>query len=244
MRDVRAFLGTAGYYRKFIRGYSRLAAPLTDLTKDEVKFEWGAAQASAFASLKLSISQAPVLALPDPSLPFVVHTDASGYAIGAVLSQDQGKGLQPLAFLSKKMSGAETRYPVHEQELLAIIRSLEEWTHYLKNTKFTVVVRTDHKSLQHFQTQPQLSSRQARWIDILANYDFIIEYIEGTANVVADGLSRRSDHHQHVASLLHRFSAGELEPRISAATSLWLTSTRRTGLTRVSSRAREASHPH
>ena len=194
VRDVRAFLGTAGYYRKFIRDFSAIAAPLSELTKDSVKFEWTAPHEQAFRQLKAAIAQGPVLILPDPSLPFVVHTDASGFAVGAVLQQDQGKGLQPIAFLSKKMADAETRYPVHEQELLAIIQALTAWRHYLHGSKFTV--RTDHKSLQFFQTQPMLSGRQARWKDVLANFDFDIEYVEGKANVVADGLSRRSDHHQ------------------------------------------------
>ena len=194
VRDVRAFLGTAGYYRKFIRDFSAIAAPLSELTKDSVQFEWTAPHEQAFCRLKAAIAQGPVLILPDPSLPFVVHTDASGFAVGAVLQQDQGKGLQPIAFLSKKMADAETRYPVHEQELLAIIQALTAWRHYLHGSKF--VVRTDHKSLQFFQTQPMLSGRQARWKDTLANFDFDIEYVEGKANVVADGLSRRSDHHQ------------------------------------------------
>jgi hypothetical protein len=197
VRDVRAFLGTAGYYRKFIRDFSAIAAPLSELTKDNVKFEWTAPHEQAFSHLKAAIAQGPVLILPDPSLPFVVHTDASGFAVGAVLQQDQGKGLQPIAFLSKKMADAETRYPVHEQELLAIIQALTAWRHYLHGSKF--VVRTDHKSLQFFQTQPMLSGRQARWKDVLANFDFDIEYVEGKANVVADGLSRRSDHHQLAA---------------------------------------------
>lgn len=196
---VRSFVGTAGYYRKFIRDFSRLAAPLTSLTKDGVKFEWGPEQEEAFRSLKQAVVQGPVLVLPDTKLPFIVHTDASGFATGAVLSQDQGKGPQPIAFLSKKMLDAETRYPVHEQELLAIINALGEWRHYLMGSKFKV--HTDHKSLQHFKTQPMLSGRQTRWKDTIAQFDFDIEYIEGKANVVADGLSRRVDHH-HSSQLL------------------------------------------
>jgi len=213
VRDVRAFLGTAGYYRKFIRDFSAIAAPLSDLTKDGVSFEWSTSHEAAFVKLKAAIAQGPVLILPDPSLPFVVHTDASGFAVGAVLQQDQGKGLQPIAFLSKKMLDAETRYPVHEQELLAIIQALTAWRHYLHGSKF--VVRTDHKSLQFFQTQPMLSGRQARWKDVLANFDFDIEYVEGKANVVADGLSRRSDHHQ--LAVLGGQSGGGERTRSSAA---------------------------
>jgi hypothetical protein len=192
--DIRAFLGTAGYYRKFIRDFSSIATPLTELTKESVKFEWTSKQQAAFSQLKLALQRAPVLALPDPKLPFVVHVDASGFATGAVLQQDQGKGLQPIAYLSKKMLGAETRYPVHEQELLGIIVALKSWRHHLMGAKFTITIMSDHKSLTQFKTQPQLSGRQARWQYVLANYDFNIEYIEGTKNVVADGLSRRPDH--------------------------------------------------
>ena len=202
VRDVRAFLGTAGYYRKFIKDFSRISAPITELTKEKVKFEWTATHQAAFVTLKNAMQSAPVLILPDPKLPFVVHTDASGFAIGAVLMQDHGKGLQPIAFLSKKMLDAETRYPVHEQELLAIIHALSSWRHYLYGTKFKVM--TDHKSLQYFKTQPVLSGRQSRWKDVIANFDFDIEYIKGEANPVADGLSRRADHSSQLFSIAAR----------------------------------------
>jgi RNase H-like domain found in reverse transcriptase/Reverse transcriptase (RNA-dependent DNA polymerase)/Retroviral aspartyl protease len=152
---VRSFLGTAGYYRKFIKDFSKLASPLSELTHNDVSFTWGDAQATAFQSLKDALQRHPVLILPDPKLPFVVHTDASGFAVGAVLMQDQGKGLQPIAYLSKKMQPAETRYPTHEQELLAIICALKSWRPYLYGAKFTVM--TDHKSLHDFKTQPRLS---------------------------------------------------------------------------------------
>ena len=191
---VRSFLGTAGYYRKFIRDFSSIASPLSDLTKEGVKFEWGARQQQAFEKLKAAIVNGPVLILPDPSRPFVVHTDASGFAVGAVLQQDQGHGLQPIAFMSKKMLDAETRYPTHEKELLAIMHALSTWRHYLSGAKFRVL--TDHKSLQFFKTQPVLSGRQARWADTIANFDFDIEYVKGEHNVVADGLSRRADMQQ------------------------------------------------
>jgi hypothetical protein len=212
--DVRAFLGTAGYYRKFIKDFSAIARPLTELTKDTVVFQWGAAQEKSFQQLKAAIQQQPVLILPDPNLPYVVHTDASQHAVGAVLQQDQGRGLQPIAYLSKKMLDAESRYPTHEQELLAIIVALNTWRHYLHGRKFTV--RTDHKSLQHFRSQPHLSARQTRWKDTIANFDFDIEYVEGKENIVADGLSRRVDH-QHSSQLL---STIRWEGASSAASSL------------------------
>ena len=199
VRDVRAFLGTAGYYRKFIKDFSRIAAPITELTKEKVKFDWTSAHQKAFVTLKNAMQVAPVLVLPDPKLPYVIHTDASSYAIGAVLMQDQGKGFQPIAFLSKKMLPAETRYPVHEQELLAIIHALSSWRHYLYGVKFKVM--TDHHSLRYFKTQPVLSGRQSRWKDVIANFDFDIEYIKGELNPVADGLSRRPDHSSELFSI-------------------------------------------
>lgn len=195
VEDVRSFLGTVGYYRKFVRMFSQIAAPLSALLHKETPFVWQMEQQQAFDALKRAVTEKPVLILPDPTLPYslVINTDASGYAVGATLSQDQGNGLQPIAFLSKKMSEAEKKYPVHEQELLAVILALREWRHHLYGTKFRI--QTDHQSLTYLKTQPQLSGRQTRWLDTIADFDFDkIEYIEGKSNVVADGLSRRPDH--------------------------------------------------
>ena len=196
VRDVRAFLGLTGFYRRFVRGYSQTALPLTALTRTVTgaPFSWGASQQMAFGELKRALQSAPILRLPDPSLPYVLHTDASGFAVGAVLQQDQGAGLQPIAFMSKKMSDAETRYPVHEQELLAIVSALSGWAHYLDGAT-GIRVLTDHKSLVYFQTQPMLSGRQARWLETLSRFAFDIEYVKGATNVVADALSRRADLH-------------------------------------------------
>jgi hypothetical protein len=222
--DVRSFLGTAGYYRRFIKDFSQLSSPLSDLTKDTVKWLWGKEQQESFTMLKQALQTAPVLILPDPNLPFLVQTDSSGFAVGSVLQQDQGKGLQPIAFLSKKMLSAETRYPVHEQELLSIIIALKTWRHYLSGVKFRIKVMSDHKSLQHLKTQPQLSSRQARWLDLIAQYDFDIEYIEGASNVVADGLSRRPDHKSNIDVLALSLAMFKHEttpaPRMNTITSI------------------------
>ena len=188
VKAIRSFLGLCGYYRKFVKGFSATALPLTELTKSENRFTWGKKQQEAFDQLKAAISSAPVLALPDPSLPYIVSTDASGYAVGACLQQDQGRGRQPIAFMSKKMLPAECKYPTHEQELLAVVCALREWRHYLLGEKF--VVETDHNSLRYIQTQPTLSNRQARWIEKLAEFDFEVKYLKGAENVVADALSR------------------------------------------------------
>jgi RNase H-like domain found in reverse transcriptase/Integrase zinc binding domain/Retroviral aspartyl protease/Chromo (CHRromatin Organisation MOdifier) domain len=140
---------------------------------------------------------------------YVVHTGAFDSVTSAVMQQDQGNGLQPIAYMSKKMFPAATRYPVHEQELLAIIHSLGMWKHYLMGVKFTVMI--DHRSLQYFKTQPQSSSRRIHLnnFNIIANFDFGIVYIKGRTNIIADGLSRRSDH-VDLPSLVPLFGADSL----------------------------------
>ena len=172
VQEVRSFLGLAGYYRKFIRHFSHICSPITELLKNDTPFVWSNERQHTFDTLKKAISNAPVLILPNPSFPYIVTTDSSGYAVGATLSQDQGNGEQPIAYLSKKMLAAEKNYPVHEQELLAIVIALREYRHYLHGSKFTVRVLSDHLSLRHFATQPHLSSRQTRWSEFLAEFDY------------------------------------------------------------------------
>jgi hypothetical protein len=197
--DIRSFLGLAGWYQEFVKDFSGIVAPISELTHKGKAFEWTDQQQKAFEQLKKAVSTAPVLILPDKKLPFVVQTDASGVAVGASLNQDQGKGLQPVAFLSQKLQSAEARYPVHEQELLAVIVALKKWRHYLHGTK--VLVQTDHKSLIYLQSQPHLSNRQLRWMEFLAQFDLEIEYKKGKENVVADALSRRADHEEKAERL-------------------------------------------
>lgn len=200
-KEVEQFLGLAGYYRRFIAGFSKLASPLSQLcgtlqkAKDGSRrspprkpFVWGKEQQDAFESLKSAVSSAPCLAIPDPQREFIVHTDASGYATGAVLMQQFDGGLRPIAFLSKKMTPAQRNYPVHEQELLAILNALKAWRHYLGGRPFTVL--TDHQSLQYVETSAMATPRQVRWAAWLAEFDFKVRYAPGRANVAADALSR------------------------------------------------------
>jgi len=129
-----------------------------------------------------------------------VITDASDLVTGAVLMQDQGKGLQPIAYESQKLQGAERRYPPRELELLAIIHALRAWRHYLLGPHFHIY--TDHLSLRYLQTQPNLSPKEARWLDLLQEYDFEVHYLPGKKNVVADALSRKKTLHVNMISTL------------------------------------------
>ena len=191
VRDVRAFVGFANFYRKFIPDFSGLTKPLTDLMGTDVPWRWGELEHTAFERLKKALTTAPVLALPDTSKGFTVTTDASKYAIGAVLSQETPEGVRPVAYESKKLAGAELNWPTHDKEAFAIVHAFKAWEHYLK-PGFTTVY-TDHAALQHLQTQPKQNERQIRWNDYLANFHLDIRYKPGAANAAADALSRRSD---------------------------------------------------
>jgi len=192
--DVRSFLGLANFYRRFVKDYSRIALPLTELTKEVTGagFRWGAAQQAAFEALKAALCSPPVLLVPDQSKPFVLNCDACKYAIGATLQQDHGNGLQPVAYFSAKMSDAERNYDVREQEFMALLKACQHWRHYLHGVRpFTLL--SDHDSLKYHKTMPNLSGRLARWIEQMAEFDYTLEHIPGKDNVVADALSRRAD---------------------------------------------------
>ena len=190
VHDVRSFLGLVGYYRRFINKFSFIAAPMTDLLKHECKWHWDAKHQEAFEQLKTAMVSAPVLLMPDVTKPFHVYADASQFAVGAVLMQDHGAGLQPVAYESRKLTPAEQNYPIHEIELLAVINALKVWRCYLEGGEF--ITNTDHQSLKYLMTQPNLSRRQARWVEFLQTYDTTIRYVEGKSNP-ADALSRRPD---------------------------------------------------
>ena len=172
-----------------MQGFSAVATPLTALLHKDKKFQWTTPEQIAFDILKEKLTTAPVLLLPDPNKPFTITTDASDFAIGAVLTQDQGKGEQPVAYESRKLSPAEQNYAVHEKELLAIVHAIRIWRMYLEGRRFTVI--TDHASLEYIKTQTNLSRRQARWLETLQANDFEVKYRPGKTNVVADALSRQ-----------------------------------------------------
>ncbi|GJR74321.1 putative reverse transcriptase domain-containing protein [Tanacetum coccineum] len=183
--EIRQFLGLAGYYRRFIEGFSKIAKPMTKLTQKKVKFEWGDKQETAFQLLKQKLCSAPILALPEGSEDFIVYCDASKKGLGAVLMQRE----KVISYASRQLKIHEKNYTTHDLELGAVVFALKIWRHYLYGTKCTVF--TDHKSLQHILNQKELNMRQRRWLELLSDYDCDIRYHPGKANVVADALSRK-----------------------------------------------------
>ncbi|XP_027171567.1 uncharacterized protein LOC113771150 [Coffea eugenioides] len=184
--EVRSFLGLAGYYRRFIQDFSKIAGPMTELTKKGAKFVWTPKCESSFQELKKRLTSAPVLVLPDGGEGYAVHSDASRAGLGCVLMQ-MGK---VVAYASRRLKPHEQNYPTHYLELAAVIFALKKWRHYLYGVTFEVF--TDHKSLKYLFSQNELNLRQRRWVEFLEDYDCSINYHPGKANVVADALSRKA----------------------------------------------------
>ncbi|KAL0537311.1 hypothetical protein IC582_026288 [Cucumis melo] len=186
--EVRSFLGLAGYYRRFVENFSRIATPLTQLTRKGAPFVWSKACEDSFQNLKQKLVTAPVLTVPDGSGSFVIYSDASKKGLGCVLMQ-QGK---VVAYAFRQLKSHEQNYPTHDLELAAVVFALKIWRHYLYGEKIQIF--TDHKSLKYFFTQKELNMRQRRWLELVKDYDCEILYHPGKANVVADALSRKVSH--------------------------------------------------
>jgi hypothetical protein len=180
-KELRSFIGVINYYRDMWIRRSHILAPLASLTSKTKKWEWGPKQAAAFKMAKRVIARETMLQYPDFSKPFVIHTDASHYQLGAVISQD-GK---PIAFYSRKLNDAQTRYTTTERELLSIVETLKEYRNILLGHE--IEVHTDHKNLvyKHFNTE-----RVMRWRLLLEEFGPKLLYIKGANNIVADALSR------------------------------------------------------
>ena len=195
-RELQSFLGFTNFYRRFIQDFSHHARPLFDLTKNDVNWHWSSEEQLSFDTLKHLITAAPVLASPDNSRPFRIEADSSDFATGAVLSQmsPEDEKWHPVAFLSKSLSPVERNYEIHDKEMLAIIRAMEEWRHFLEGAEHRFEVWTDHKNLEYFRTAKKLNRRQARWSLYLARFDFVLIHRPGKSMGKPDALSRRSDH--------------------------------------------------
>jgi hypothetical protein len=189
-RQLRSFLGLAGYYRQFIPNYAVVAAPLTDALRGGVAgtLQWGQVQDQAFVELKERLCRAPVLTLPDVTKEFILRTDASDVGIGAVLLQAHPDGIFPVAYLSRKLNRAERNYSVMERECLAIVWAVSKLYGYLYGRPF--VLQTDHRPLTFLNQAKMTNARIMRWALTLQPFRFRAESIKGTDNVGADYLSR------------------------------------------------------
>ncbi|GJS28823.1 putative reverse transcriptase domain-containing protein [Tanacetum coccineum] len=176
--EIRQFLGLAGYYQRFIEGFSKIAKSLTELTKKNKKCSWGKYQESAFQLLKQKLCEAPILALLEGDENFVAYCDASLQGLGAVLMQKENV----IAYASRQLKPYEENYTTHDLKLGVVVFALKIWRHYLYGTKCTMF--TDQKSLQHILDQKELNIRQRRWLELLTDYDCKIRYHPGKANVV------------------------------------------------------------
>lgn len=185
VRDVRSFLGLAQFERAHVRDFSKIASPLTELTKKSHGFVWSDACQKAFETLKQKVVENCILKIPEMGKPFVLSCDASGDQLGCVLTQDR----RVVAYESRKLRSHELNYPVHDLELAAVVHAFKHWRHLLLGVKFEL--RTDHESLKYIFTQPLLNNRQRRWLQLLCEYDFEIVHVAGKENKVADALSRR-----------------------------------------------------
>jgi hypothetical protein len=182
---IRSFLGMAGYYRRFIKGFSSIAKPMLELLKKDNKFIWTQKCEESFQEIKKKLTTSPVLVLPDIHQGFMIFCDASRQGLGCVLIQNE----KVIAYASRLLKPHEQNYPTHDLELAAIVHALKIWRHYLIGNKCDVF--TDHKSLKYIFTQPDLNLRQRRWLELIKDYTLEVHYHPGKANVVADALSRK-----------------------------------------------------
>jgi len=170
-------MGFCNFYRRFIEGFSRKARPLYKLTRKDKKWEWGKKEDEAFNEIRTHLTSAPTLIHFDPQQPITIETDASDYVTAGILSQPgKNSELHPVAYRSKTMTKAECNYDVHDKELLAIVKALEDWRRYVSNTKQRITILTDHQNLIPFMTTKKLVGRQIRWMEILSQYYIKIEY--------------------------------------------------------------------
>lgn len=195
VKEVQSFLGFVNFYRRFIQDFANIARPLHELTRKNVVWRWSSRQKEAFEALKHKVTSSPILIFPDDHKPYKLEADSSNYATGAVLSQEGSDGKwHPVAFLSRSLSEVERNYEIHDKEMLAIIRALEEWRHYLEGTTNTFQIWTDHKNLEYFMSAKKLNRRQARWSLFLSRFDFTLHHRPGKSSLKPDALSRRPDH--------------------------------------------------
>jgi hypothetical protein len=195
LHELQGFLGFANFYRRFIKDFAKIARPLNDLTKKDVQWTWNRSQHRAFQTLKETFLQKPILVVWEPNRPTRLEIDALGYATGGVLLQKlDDDRWHPVAFRSQSMIDAERNYEIYDKEMLAIIRTLEDWRHYLEGLPQPFDIISNHLNLEYWRTAQNLTRRQARWSLYLSRFDFRLTHKPGTANTQADPLSRIATH--------------------------------------------------
>jgi transposase InsO family protein len=193
VRGVQSWLGFCNFYRRFIKDYGRIAYPLTQLTVKGTVYKFDQKCREAFEELRTALTTAPILRHYQPELESMVETDSSDGVIAGVLSQrtSPNEPWHPIGYFSKTMSPAELNYQIHDKEMLAIVKSFQQWRADLARTDKRIQVFTDHKALEYFMTTKQLNQRQARWAEVLSEFFFTITYRPGKQNEKADALTRR-----------------------------------------------------
>jgi len=194
VKEVQQLLGLWNFYRRFVPSYAAIVAPITDLLRGKTKdIHWQEAQEAAFLKITILFTsgKTPILQHYDPNCPALVETDASDFAIAAILSQkfEDGK-LHPVSFISRKLSQAELNYDVNDEEMLAIVFSLRKWRYLLQGAEYKTIIYSDHQNLTYFKTAVSLNRRQARWAEELQSYLFDLFYRKGSSIQKADALSR------------------------------------------------------
>jgi len=194
VKDVQKFLGLANYYRRFVKDFTEIARPMHRLVRKQERWNWGSEQEEAFKRLKEIFTLEPVLAAPDLIKEMRVEVDVSDYATGGVLSMKcEDERWRPVAYISKSLSDTEKNYEIHNKEMLAVIRCLEAWRHFLEGARIKFKVWTDHKNLEYFMSSQKLNRHQAGWALFLSCFYFKLVHVPGTKMGKADGLSRRPD---------------------------------------------------
>ncbi|CAN6706472.1 unnamed protein product [Malus baccata var. baccata] len=207
VREVRSFLGHAGFYRRFIKDFSKIAQPLCRLLQKEVAFEFTKECTASFNQLKELLTTAPIIVPPDWSLPFELMCDASDYTLGAVLGQRKDKKPHVIYYASRTLNDAQLNYSTTEKELLAVVFALDKFRSYLIGTK--IIVFTDHAALKYLLTKKEAKPRLIRWILLLQEFDIEIRDKKGSENVVADHLSRMV-HEEDVVPIIETFPDEQL----------------------------------
>ncbi|GJY75376.1 reverse transcriptase domain-containing protein [Tanacetum coccineum] len=196
VKGVRSFLGLAGFYRRFIQDFSKIARPMTHLLEKETPFVFSKDCIDAFQTLKKKLTEAPILVVPDWNLPFELMCDASNFAIGAVLGQRKMKHFQSIHYASKTMTEAQIHYTTTEKEMLAVVYAFEKFRPYLVLSKS--IVYTDHSALKYLMNKQDAKPRLLRWVLLLQEFDITIRDKKGSENLAADHLSRLENPHKDV----------------------------------------------